>query len=61
MFVDGRWKDVVLQKLKDELNTMKNKLEIYYPNDWHKHTRTMNKADEIQHELHKEMDSELLT
>jgi hypothetical protein len=59
MFVDDKWKDVVLQKLKDELNT-ENKLDFYYLKDWHEHTRTMNKADEIQHKLYKKLDSNLV-
>jgi cap2 methyltransferase len=61
MFVASRWKDVRLQKFKDELNSVKSKLDFYDLNDWHKHTQAMNKAGEIQHKLRKELNPELLT
>ncbi|PNF33148.1 hypothetical protein B7P43_G14451, partial [Cryptotermes secundus] len=61
MFFADRWKDESLQKLKDELNSVKSKLDFYDLNSWHKHTRVMNKASEIQWKLRKEVDPELLT
>jgi len=50
-----------LQKLKDELNCVKSKLDSYNLNDWHRHTRAMNKAGEIQWRLRKELEPEFLT
>jgi hypothetical protein len=50
-----------LQILKDELNSVKSKLDSYNLNDWHRHTRAMNKAGEIQWRLRKELEPELLT
>ncbi|GFG29900.1 hypothetical protein Cfor_09920 [Coptotermes formosanus] len=61
MFVAERWKDARLQTLKDELNSVKSKLDSYNLNDWHKHTRAMNKAGEIQWRLRKELEPEFLT
>jgi cap2 methyltransferase len=53
--------DETLQKLKDELNSVKSKLDFFDLNSWHKHTRAMNKAGEIQWKLRKEVEPELLT
>ncbi|XP_069682597.1 cap-specific mRNA (nucleoside-2'-O-)-methyltransferase 2 isoform X1 [Periplaneta americana] len=61
MFVAEKWKEERLQKLKEELNSVKSKLDLYNLNDWHKHTRAMNKAGEIQRKLRKEIEPEFLT
>ncbi|KAJ9593433.1 hypothetical protein L9F63_015019, partial [Diploptera punctata] len=61
MFVAEKWKEDRLQKLKDELNDVKSKLDLYNLNDWHKHTRLMNKAGEVQWRLRKEIEPEFLT
>jgi cap2 methyltransferase len=50
-----------LQILKAELNSVKSKLDCYNLNDWHKHTRAMNKAGEILWRLRKELEPEFLT
>ena len=50
-----------LQILKDELNSVKSKLDLYNLNDWHRHTRAMNKAGEIQWRLRRELEPEFLT
>jgi cap2 methyltransferase len=61
MMLSAYFQDESLQKLKDELNSVKSKLDFYELNDWHKHTRAMNKAGDIQWKLRKELDPELLT
>jgi cap2 methyltransferase len=53
--------DKTLQKLKGDLNIVKSRLDFYDLNSWHKHTRAMNKAGDIQWKLRKELDPELLT
>jgi cap2 methyltransferase len=50
-----------LQQLKYELNNVKSKLDQYNLSDWHKHTRAMNKAGEIQWKLRKELEPEFMT
>jgi len=50
-----------LQILKNGLNRVKSKLDSYNLNDWHRHTRAMNKAGEIQWRLRKELEPEFLT
>lgn len=61
MFVAERWKEGRLQILKNGLNRVKSKLDSYNLNDWHRHTRAMNKAGEIQWRLRKELEPEFLT
>lgn len=53
--------ELKLQQLKTELNNVKSKLDLYNLNDWHKHTRAMNKAGEIQWKLRNELEPEFLT
>jgi hypothetical protein len=50
-----------LQQLKTELNNVKSKLDSYNLSDWHKHTRAMNKAGDIQWKLRRELEPEFLT
>jgi hypothetical protein len=50
-----------LQRLKAELNSVKSKLDSYNLNEWHKHTRAMNKAGDIQWKLRSELEPEFLT
>lgn len=47
--------------MKDELNAVKNKLNNFNLDEWHKHTRAMNKAGSVLWTLKKEVDPEFAT
>ncbi|PSN54810.1 hypothetical protein C0J52_02913 [Blattella germanica] len=61
MFIDDKYQEERLQQLKQELNAVKSKLNNFNLSDWHKHTRFMNKAGDIQWKLRKEIEPEFVT
>ncbi|XP_066999169.2 cap-specific mRNA (nucleoside-2'-O-)-methyltransferase 2 [Anabrus simplex] len=61
MYKAQNWMLDDFQQLKQELNDVKNKLNDYNLDEWHKHTRAMNKAGEIQWKLKKEFEPEFVT
>lgn len=50
-----------MQRLKDELNAVKNKLNDYNLERWHKHTRSTNKAGSVLWTLREKIDPEFIT
>jgi len=49
------------QMLKTKLNDVKNELDHFDLNEWHRHTRATNPADLIMRKLRKEMKVEFPT
>lgn len=50
-----------LQNLKRKLNSVKERLNEYDLNEWHKHTKAMNPADLVMRRLRSDMKVEFLT
>lgn len=61
MFAESPWEIPELQKLKTQLNEIKNRLNDYNISDWHRHTTRRNRAGDVQWRLRKEIDPEFLT
>jgi len=55
------WLDDSLQDMKQELNTVKSKLNNLQLNKWHRHTKRMNPAGMITQALRSQVKPELLT
>ncbi|XP_014242654.1 cap-specific mRNA (nucleoside-2'-O-)-methyltransferase 2 isoform X2 [Cimex lectularius] len=53
LFTHGKWEVETLQKLKEELNGVKSKLNSYNLADWHDHTRKNNYAGTVMRSLRK--------
>lgn len=61
MYTADKWKIEELMAMKDELNSVKNKLNDFNLDEWHKHTRAMNKAGAVLWTLKKEVEPEFAT
>lgn len=64
LYTFEKWKHEDLsefQKLKLELNSVKEKLNEYNLNEWHRHTRSTNPADLVMRRLRTEIKVEFLT
>ncbi|CAG2056918.1 unnamed protein product, partial [Timema podura] len=61
LFKDDLWTSNMFQKLKTELNEVKSQLNDFSLDEWHRHTRFMNKAGDIIRRLRDEVDPEFPT
>nr|CAD7404709.1 unnamed protein product [Timema poppensis] len=61
LFKDDLWTSNIFQKLKRELNEVKSQLNDFSLDEWHRHTRFMNKAGDIIRRLRDEVDPEFPT
>ncbi|KAK6631820.1 hypothetical protein RUM43_013886 [Polyplax serrata] len=61
MFKDDKWEIEDFMKLKQTLNDVKNKLNNYNLDEWHKHTRAMNKAGNLVWTVKKSIGAEFVT
>lgn len=60
-FVEEKWKIAELQTLKDQLNSVKSKLNNLDLKEWHTHTQAMNRAGDVQNRLRRDISPEFLT
>lgn len=61
MFTAEKWKLDDMMEMKDNLNQVKNKLNNYNLDEWHKHTRAMNKAGNVLWTLKRDIEPEFAT
>ncbi|EEB15233.1 conserved hypothetical protein [Pediculus humanus corporis] len=61
MFKEDKWELDIFIELKEKLNEVKNKLNNYNLDDWHKHTRAMNKAGNLLWTVKKTIAPEFVT
>ncbi|KAL0276090.1 UNVERIFIED_CONTAM: hypothetical protein PYX00_003748 [Menopon gallinae] len=61
MFVSERWQDKDMMRMKDELNAVKNKLNNFDMDSWHRHTKAMNKASNVMKTVKNEVHGEFVT